>query len=586
MILKNTYIRLFLIYLIGLWGILLCNSCDDSQHIKDDEFFKVSFSVYISNVNALNTYSLDGTDEYQISTIDILLFDAYDGYYYKPIAVSSISTKEGQPNVKTFDAVIPSGNYQSIVLLANVRDLLQTSIATVQQGDSKSSVMKKIVYANATRWLSDTEALLYRPLPWWGEIYEMSIHSPILNMPVSMVRSLSKINVQLASPQAQANFKLESIHLYNHNDKAYIAPLSANWDDVNLKVLAPSIPADAVKPTPVTNAIIYDNDDITTEDEACEHVIYTYEALAGSDDTMDDNTCLVVGGTFLGDAQTSYYRIDFAKEIDEELSYLPLLRNHLYNVNIKSVTASGFSTPEEAFYSRTSHLEAEVLAWDESQDIDANLNSTQYGLVVSQNIFDLHCEVHDANTIDNKLSITSNVSWAKHKIVDAFDQSVDWVSLSTNSGGNGTTNLYLNLSKNSAQSARTAYIHIKSGRLYYVITVQQDGFDPQPKSNCYIVFPNARVLFPVSRVNDSMLGLQLGASEAFTVELLWTDHNQVYGPAAPFEVYHSLRNREWCLYHCGNRQCTWQCSDSFKERWCYFMVMAYLGYYLYTFTEC
>jgi hypothetical protein len=48
----------------------------------------------------------------------------------------------------------------------------------------------------------------------------------------------------------------------------------------------------------------------------------------------------------------------------------------------------------------------------------------------------------------------------------------------------------------------------------------------QSKSNAYIVAPaGAGILIPVSRANESDLGIQLGASEIFTAELIWTDNS-------------------------------------------------------------
>lgn len=48
----------------------------------------------------------------------------------------------------------------------------------------------------------------------------------------------------------------------------------------------------------------------------------------------------------------------------------------------------------------------------------------------------------------------------------------------------------------------------------------------QPKSNSYIVAPDGiPILIPVERANESELGTQLGTSDAYTAELVWTDNS-------------------------------------------------------------
>ena len=71
---------------------------------------------------------------------------------------------------------------------------------------------------------------------------------------------------------------------------------------------------------------------------------------------MATNTCLIIGGSYQGNT-TSYYRVDF---VDGGGNFLPLLRNHRYLISIIEVVGDGYSTPEMAFETARSNMQATV----------------------------------------------------------------------------------------------------------------------------------------------------------------------------------------------------------------------------------
>lgn len=76
-------------------------------------------------------------------------------------------------------------------------------------------------------------------------------------------------------------------------------------------------------------------------------------------------------------------------------------------------------------------------------------------------------------------------------------------------------------------------LNFEQGKAYNIvlnISLEQ-VITPQPEANSYIVAPNGDPLrIPVSRVNKSMLGNQLGAGDVFTAELVWTDNSNKIAP--------------------------------------------------------
>ena len=71
-------------------------------------------------------------------------------------------------------------------------------------------------------------------------------------------------------------------------------------------------------------------------------------------------------------------------------------------------------------------------------------------------------------------------------------------------------------------------LNFEQGKAYNIvlnISLEQ-VITPQPEANSYIVAPNGAALkIPVVRANQSMIGNQLVAGNAFTAELVWTDNS-------------------------------------------------------------
>ena len=172
----------------------------------------------------------------------------------------------------------------------------------------------QVLLTTADKWNANQGSAGYIPFPMWGEVKGLRLGSVIpANISITMLRMISKIDVVLFTDIAQDNFTLESVRLYNYNNQGYIAPIASNWNSGLLAVTAPSIPLTAHKPTsPVNSPLIYEGPAIIRDTDnrgvACIDEIYTFEANAGIDSTITNNTCLVIGGTFTGDSQITYYR--------------------------------------------------------------------------------------------------------------------------------------------------------------------------------------------------------------------------------------------------------------------------------------
>lgn len=473
--------KLFQILTFTCLPIFICgckNEHEDYNYSNAGKETIVSFSVRVPGIEAPKTYALDGFDENEVRTIEILLFNSSTGEYIKdPIYSNTISDNPEDIRIKTFTVKVLEGTYDMIIL-ANSRQSLKSVLNDINVGDSKSSVLERLLVYNAGKWNTDTNSNDYLAIPMWGEISGITVTSAMSsNIPLTLLRMVSKIDVALATDEAKRKFKLKSVRLYNYNNKGCIAPLDGNWNREDNTVLAPSVPVSATKPeNPGQSPLLYDGIAINS-DVSCTNEIYTFEALAGSSSNMLSNTCLVIGGVYEDDGNETYYRIDFINTSQTTVSYLPLLRNHCYKVNITALNGAGYTSPEEAFKYPSFNVESEIISWNESK-ITGIVYDGQYMLGISQREYIFSREERTIYSTDNVLSITTDYpeGWKIEKIIDQEGAPItDWLDLSIHYADAGaTTDVSIILRENELSEPRKGFIHLVAGRLRTTVEITQE----------------------------------------------------------------------------------------------------------------
>jgi len=475
---KNKFLKILVFIYVP---IFICGCKDDREdynYSKTGKETTVSFSVRVPGAETPKTYALDQFDENEVRTIEILLFNSISGEYIKnPIYSNTISDNPENIRIKNFTVKVLEGTYDMIVL-ANSRQSLTSILNEINAGDLKASVLEKLLVHNTGKWNTDSGSNEYIAIPMWGEISGITVTSGMSsNIPLTLLRLVSKIDVTLATDDAKNKFELKSVRLYNYNNKGYIAPLDSNWDGDDYTVVAPSIPASATKPeNPGQSPLLYDGSTINSG-VSCTSEIYTFEAPAGSSSNLQSNTCLVIGGIYENDSNETYYRIDFTNSSETTVTYLPLLRNHCYKVNITALDGAGYTSPEEAFKYPTFNIESEIISWNESKITDIVYDG-QYMLGVSQREYIFSREERAIYSDDNVLSITTDYpeGWKIEKIIDEEGKTIsDWLDLSIRNGDAGTTtDVSIILKENEQSDPRKGFIHLVAGRLRTAVEITQD----------------------------------------------------------------------------------------------------------------
>jgi hypothetical protein len=96
----------------------------------------------------------------------------------------------------------------------------------------------------------------------------------------------------------------------------------------------------------------------------------------------------VIGGFYNGSATETFYRVDF---VGAGNVYMPLLRNHSYNVEIQEVKAPGYPSAEDAYNAKPVNIVVEITAWNDGDLKESTFNG-QYEISVDKSALQFHAE--------------------------------------------------------------------------------------------------------------------------------------------------------------------------------------------------
>lgn len=509
------------IFILSFISMLFFSSCvvddQDNEIVDTTGNTNVTFTLQMpGQVEGGKTYALNESNENEVKTIEILAFDTNGAYQY--IAYSDVITDNGSTDKKKFTVKLVKGT-SDLVILANARSIINNSYPTgIPLNTPKATVLSSLKMDNANKWITNTSLSTYKAIPMWGKTGNLTINESTTISDIKMIRMLAKVDVALSTDLAKANFQLKSVRLYNYNSKGSLIPTGVGtWDDTNSKALLPNVPTDATK---TLGPLVYENAEITTANISSISEIYTFEAVKGTSANSSQNTCLVIGGVYIPDNTTYYYRIDFSNTVSNVTTYLDLLRNYSYKVNITKISGPGFTNATSAFNAGPVNITANISAWNDGGLSDISFNG-QYALGVSESNITLSKE-------QTYSGITVSTSYTGATPRWTAVSSDSWLTLSSTSSAIEKSVLLYTATENTTGLSRSATITITTGLIVKTIYIVQ-GTDSYPlvavgESNSYIVAPHSLgVMLPVSRANAD-LTTRIGASDAFTGNLIWTDN--------------------------------------------------------------
>ena len=451
--------------------------CDDEKKVT------LKLALPYTAPRGPDTRSIMPVQENFIETLDILAFKVendVETFLYWSEATKQTGNTDGA-QTQSFNAMLRVKDFtQRFVLVSNARSkvakLIGSRVSGGWEGIEKEALLSQLIFDlnGSDRW-NVFSASNYTPIPMTGESAPITVSdatSTISGGPIQMLRMIAKIEVQLDTNVAGLTdlFQLTSVHLYNTNTSGRIIPIPEHIGDDKIALL-PSLP-DPVET--VEGPLAYaDFGSPGLTGVAMRGAIYLFETEAKNTGVIEE-TCIVVGGHYNGDLNETFYRLDFL--VPETATHLDILRNHRYTCSITDVKGAGHPTVEEAYRTKVYNMETDILVWDEGNISDIVFDS-QFMLGVSKNPFELGWEAQHATSLGNILKITTDVpnGWSATvwEDIDATQPSA-WLNINPRVGGGGALpNEMRLLAETNLGPVRTAYIHIKAGRLIYKLLVKQ-----------------------------------------------------------------------------------------------------------------
>lgn len=337
-------------------ALLMCCSCTkESSEIPLTEGAKVILNIRTPKSNAAGSRAenVQAPGETSVETLHILVFqDAQaTGNYTFAYLVQGSKVSQQQGGSSVFEAVLKTTDTPlRLVVLANAAASLQTF--RPQVGQSEEEVRTGLVEEFPQDGLTGS-------LPMYGETSLPGIDAGETNkLDVTVLRAVARVDVVTRLAAGSPAFELRDVRIYRANDLLRLIP-DAVTESGGIKVTAPTVPVSAAPlGRPLIKAAQNDTDSIGG--------LYLPESLSFSDSQQRRTaaTTVVVGGVFEGDTAVSYYRVDFNSGVEGH-PFGQVLRNYLYTFTVRRVTASGWTTPEEAATNMAASMTVEVQPWED-----------------------------------------------------------------------------------------------------------------------------------------------------------------------------------------------------------------------------
>lgn len=385
----NIICNKYLYFISFIFLIALC-SCENETFTPapvDGEEEEYTFNITLGGIG---TKAMDDVDENDIEDIDVLVFK--EGHLlYRSKAIPGTIQEEGNTYTqKNFKVKLTTDNALNnvLVIIANARESVDNANIESLISKPMDEVMKNITFkiegnGNDDRWPAHLNggSSPVRLIPMWGQSKRTSISKDmemeLQQNPIPLFRALARVDVI----NKATNFNLEAVYFYKYNRVGCVAPgPMAQWDEhpytKQPRVKNVTLPND---PDLVSDLLEY-----PVDSERSVGSIYMMEIDRAADNDYENASCLILQGKYKdGSNQSSYYRIDFEivwytedgtgmiieaglGEFGQKRTFARILRNHIYEISINSVSRDGSASLDEALKktdTQTTSLRVKAATW-------------------------------------------------------------------------------------------------------------------------------------------------------------------------------------------------------------------------------
>lgn len=517
------------------------------------------------------TRGLTVAQENNIENIAVLVFNLSDELIEVKSGsdISLVPADNPSSGTRSFSVTLtpsPANAKSRLVVIANAEELV--TAVSPQPGQNYSGIMGSLKKMISGKMFTDGQ----QSIPMWGEPAPVNIAPGATIGTIPLHRAIARIDVGLGVPVRNEDgtytwdnslgldFQLHEVYVMQPTNTYHIVPGTDKFDGT--KAILPTVPAGAGKfdIDESKNLFKFSGADIVGG-MSTSQCIYIPEADVRMDDAglsgdanHTNRMAVVVGGSYRGNA-VSYYRLDF----HSNKNLMDVLRNHLYQFNIKSVSGNGYPTPEEAYKSLSMNMTADVIEWNDGQMDEVDFDGQYYfGIEEKKVVFS---PMGDETVV---LKVRTNVNdWSMWELDDDAKQDVlhatqrpsythsdyGYTYTIMHTGSDNYT-LTIHAAKHNVSSLsdpRRERFHIKAKRLQVGFTVEQLF------TNLYVSVANGdnKHLMPEGTTDENQILINILASKpvAVSADVPWLDLGSNPYLSTPEDgLYHARMNVKAAKY--------------------------------------
>ena len=333
----------------------LFSGCTNSNDICEREkpsIERIYITMELHTPNGQNgdTRSISVTEENRINNVSVLAFEE-DGIF--TYAQENVVYSGGRAIIPV-QASVNSEKYWFMVI-SNI----DIDINSLSAGMTEEQVQQAIDFNSAGNSFSGG-------FPMWAKTEAKVIDRFTTFGAIFMTRAVARIDIGLnftntingvEAASGISGYTLKEVHLYRSWDKGAVIPESAHYTfsgvsgasvPSSAQIVAPGVPGSGASGIKFVVPEEFPN-------------MYVREIYTAESDRTGKDECVAVVVGIEHQSILSYYRLDF---VSSSLEIIPVLRNHRYAFNIRSITGSGYSNPEAALNTVTHNILYDVSDWN------------------------------------------------------------------------------------------------------------------------------------------------------------------------------------------------------------------------------
>lgn len=334
---------LYIMSVVFCMGFFACTAEDDLTDNSADQGKEVMVSFTLNIPDSRNASDTEEGTAWESYIDEVRIFAFVNDRYKEEVRIISFDENDGNQTRTLFGKMksdYDAGKNLELVILTNMKSRGVKEPTLAVDETNKQGLYEQLVFNYTEPWKFSEGEKKY--IPMWGITTKFDIKEDTETYriydagTIYMHRAVAKINITVAGGEGIEGFIIEEVKLYNVPDKGYCASLNTPSDNYFNK---PSFPSDMkalATPLPV-----YTNDNGTEKTRKIENKIYVPE-MGWTSATAYKPMFFYIQINAQVNGNRKEYNIYMREQQGDPYTTFDIIRNHIYTININSLTIDEF----------------------------------------------------------------------------------------------------------------------------------------------------------------------------------------------------------------------------------------------------